>query len=162
MKQFEQLYLEHKQDIYNYLLSLTHNPALSEDLLSETFFQAICSVRSFKGNSSIKTWLFGIARNLWLQNLRKDKPNIEYSELLDSYVADGVFDSFITKQISARVAELLAMKDTRTQEITRMRICGVSYHEIAEKMGVSENSARVIDFRVKKWLRNVLEKEGLI
>ena len=162
MKQIEKLYFEYKQDIYNYLLSLTHDPTLSEDLLSETFVKAIFSVGNFKGNSSIKTWLFGIARHLWLQNLRKDKPMVEYSDLLDVYVTDSTFDSVITKQIADKVYELLKTKDERTQKIISMRINGISYYEISEKIGISENSARVIDFRIKKWLKSVLEREELI
>lgn len=162
MKQIEKLYLEYKRDIYNYLLSITHNPTLSEDLLSETFVKAIYSVGSFKGNSSIKTWLFSIARHLWLQNLRKDKPTVEYSDLLELYVADSTFDNFSTKQIADRVCELLRTKDEQVQKIVSMRIDGISYCEISEKTGVSENSARVIDFRTKKWLKSVLKKEELI
>lgn len=162
MKQIEKLYFEYKQDIYNYLLSLTHNPTLSEDLLSETFVKAILSVGNFKGNSSIKTWLFGIARHLWLQNLRKDRPTVEYSDLIDVYVTDRTTDSVITKQIADRVYELLKTKEERTQEIISMRINGFSYYEISEKIGISENSARVIDFRTKKWLKSVLEREELI
>ncbi|KUO66753.1 MAG: RNA polymerase subunit sigma-24 [Gracilibacter sp. BRH_c7a] len=162
MKQIEKLYFEYKQDIYNYLLSLTHDPTLSEDLLSETFVKAIFSVGNFKGNSSIKTWLFGIARHLWLQNLRKDKPMVEYSDLLDVYVTDSTFDSVITKQIADKVYELLKTKDERTQKIISMRINGISYYEISKKIGISENSARVIDFRTKKWLKSVLEWEELI
>jgi len=162
VKQIEKLYFEYKQDIYNYLLSLTHDPTLSEDLLSETFVKAIFSVGNFKGNSSIKTWLFGIARHLWLQNLRKDKPMVEYSDLLDVYVTDSTFDSVITKQIADKVYELLKTKDERTQKIISMRINGISYYEISKKIGISENSARVIDFRTKKWLKSVLEWEELI
>lgn len=162
MKQIEKLYFEYKQDIYNYLLSLTHDPTLSEDLLSETFIKAIFSLSNFKGDSSIKTWLFGIARHLWLQNLRKDRPTEEYNDLLDVYVTDRIIDSIITKQIVDRVYELLKTKDERTQKIINMRINGISYYEISEKTGISENSARVIDFRTKKWLKSVLEKEELI
>lgn len=162
MKQIEKLYFEYKQDIYNYLLSLTHDPTLSEDLLSETFIKAIFSVGNFKGNSSIRTWLFGIARHLWLQNLRKERPTVEYSDLLDVYVTDRTIDSVITKQIADRVYELLKTKDERTQKIISMRINGISYYEISEKIGISENSARVIDFRTKKWLKSVLEREELI
>lgn len=162
MKQIEKLYFEYKQDIYNYLLSLTHDPTLSEDLLSETFVKAILSVGNFKGNSSIKTWLFGIARHLWLQNLRKERPTVEYSDLLNVYVIDRTIDSIITKQIADRVYELLKTKEERTQKIISMRINGISYYEISEKIGISENSARVIDFRTKKWLKSVLEREELI
>ena len=162
MKQIEKLYFEYKQDINNYLLSLTHDPTISEDLLSETFVKAILSVGNFKGNSSIKTWLFGIARHLWLQNLRKERPTVEYSDLLNVYVIDRTIDSIITKQIADRVYELLKTKEERTQKIISMRINGISYYEISEKIGISENSARVIDFRTKKWLKSVLEREELI
>ena len=79
MKQIEKLYLEYKQDVYNYLLSITHDPTLSEDLLSETFLKAIYSIGNFKGISSVKTWLFSIARHLWLQSLRRNKHMVEYS-----------------------------------------------------------------------------------
>ncbi|MBK1810697.1 RNA polymerase sigma factor [Clostridium sp. YIM B02505] len=162
MKQIERLYLEYKQDIYNYLLSITHNHTLSEDLLSETFVKAIYSIGSFKGNSSIKTWLFSIARHLWLQNLRKDKATVEYSELLELYISDSTFDNFNTKQIAERVRELLKTKEEQVEKIVSMRIDGISYCEISEKIGVSENSARVIDFRTKKWLKSILQKEELI
>ncbi len=43
-----------------------------------------------------------------------------------------------------------------------MRINGFSYYEISKKLGITENSARVIDFRTKKWLKDILEKEDLI
>ena len=162
MKQIEKLYLEHKENIYNYLLSITHNPTLAEDLLSETFMKAIYSIGSFKGNSSIKTWLFSIARHLWLQSLRKDKSTVEYNDLLEVYVTDSALDSFITKQIADRVYELLKTKNEQTQKIVSMRIHGISYYEISEKIGISENSARVIDFRAKRWLKSILKKEELI
>lgn len=43
-----------------------------------------------------------------------------------------------------------------------MRVNGYSYHEISEKVCVNENSARVIDFRTKKWIKEILDKEGYI
>lgn len=120
MKQIEKLYSEYKQDIYNYLLSITHDPTLSEDLLSETFVKAICSIGSFKERSSIKTWLLSIARHLWLQSLRKNKHIVEYSDLLGLYVMDSTLDTFISKQIAARVSELLKTKDEKTQRIVNI------------------------------------------
>lgn len=162
MRQIEKLYLEHRQDIYNYLLSITRNPALSEDLLSETFVKAIYSISNFKGNSSIKTWLFSIARHLWLQYLRKNKTTVEYNDLLEIYVTDSIINNIMAKQISDRVSELLKTKDVQTQKIIGMRVSGISYYEISERISISENSARVIDFRVKKWLKSILKKEELI
>ena len=70
MESFEELYLEHRQAVYAYLLRLTRDTDRAEDLLSETFLQAIRSAPSFRGESSVRTWLCGIARNLWLKNCR--------------------------------------------------------------------------------------------
>ncbi|HSN65560.1 MAG TPA: RNA polymerase sigma factor [Fusibacter sp.] len=159
MKQIEKLYELYKQDIYFYLLSLTHNPTLSEDLLSETFVQAITSLSSFKGQSSVKTWLFSIARNMWLRHLRKEKPTVEYNDLLEIYVSDSLEKTVITNETANRIIKLLSEKDERTQKIVGLRVEGYSYSDIAIELVLSEGSARIIDFRTKKWIKAILEKE---
>lgn len=161
MKQIENLYVLYNQDIYLYLFSLTHNHTLSEDLLSETFVNAISAITGFKGQSSVKTWLFSIARNRWLQHLRKEKITIEYHDLLQIYVSDGLEKGLIVSETANRVKSLLSQKDIRTQKIVNMRIEGYSFNDIALAVNVSEGSARVIDFRTKKWIKMILEKEGL-
>lgn len=162
MRQIEELYILYKEDIYRYLLSLTHNPNLSEDLLSETFVTAISSLGSFKGQSSVKTWLISIARNLWLQRIRKEKHTVEYNDLLELYVADSIAETMMKKETVKRIKKLIIEKDERTQKIVNMRVEGYSFAEIAQQVNISESSARVIDFRTKKWIKAILEKEGLI
>ncbi|MFI3200550.1 MAG: RNA polymerase sigma factor [Eubacteriales bacterium] len=61
------LYEKYKLDVYKYLYSLTRDKLLAEDLTSETFLAVLKSLHTFKGNSSVKTWIFGIARNKWLE-----------------------------------------------------------------------------------------------
>lgn len=141
---------------------LTHNPNLSEDLLSETFVNAISSMGSFKGQSTVKTWLFSIARNLWFQKMRKEKYTVEYSDLLELYVSDGILEKLITEETVKKIENLLLEKDERTQKIINMRVEGYSFAEIAHEVNISESSARVIDFRTKKWIKAILEKEGLV
>ena len=161
MFEIEEIYMNYKDDIFYYLMSLTHDYALSEDLLSETFTSAIKGITNFKGNSSIRTWLFAMARNLWLLHLRNTKKNIEYNDMIGIYVTETLEDNFFTKEAAERIQELINLKDKRTQDVVRMRIDGIPYIDIAFKLGISESSARVIDFRCKKWLKNLLEKEGL-
>lgn len=86
----EELYHRYRDDVFRYLCSLTHDPVLAEDLLSETFLCAIQKAGSFRGEGSERTWLFGIARNLWLQALRRHRPTVELSDLLGLYVEDTV------------------------------------------------------------------------
>ena len=162
MFKIEELYMQYKKDIFIYLLSLTHNHTLSEDLLSETFIKAIKSLPNFKENSSVKTWLFGIARNTWLQHLRDHKITVEYDELLGLYVNESMDEYIISKQKVNRIKDLLGTKDERTRTIICMRVDGLPYSEISRKLNISESSARVIDYRTKQWLKTILEEEGFM
>ncbi|RJE83327.1 RNA polymerase sigma factor [Paenibacillus sp. 1011MAR3C5] len=159
MKQIERLYREYKQDVYHYVLSLTNNPSLADDLLSETFISAIKSIHRFKGQSSLKTWLCSIARHKWLDHLKRQKASVEYNDLLQLYVATSIEGHMITAELAEYVLVLLQEKDERTRAVIGMRVEGYSYAEIAERQGISESSARVIDFRTKKWLKERLAKE---
>ena len=162
MSKIEQLYKTYQEDVYGYLVSLTKDPSLSEDLLSETFLRAMQSLAKFRGESSIKTWLFGIARHVWLQELAKRRPTVEYQDLLEVYMGDGVMDTIVNRQAVVRIHQLLEEKDERTRQIVYSRVMGMSYQEIGQKLGISENSARVINFRTRRWMKEQLEKEGLL
>lgn len=162
MFHIKQLYMQYKQDIYRYLLSLTQDHSLSEDLLSETFVKAMISLPTYKGDSSIKTWLFGIARNTWLQHLRSNKHTVEYYDLVKRYVTENMEDRVITKQTIRRIEELLSAKDEQNRQVIKMRIDGAAYALIAEKLHISQSSARVLAYRTKQWLKAVLEEEGFL
>ncbi len=57
------------------------------------------------------------------------------------------------------ILSLLEKESERTKDIVLMRIDGYSFYEISTKHSISESSARVIDFRAKKKIREFLEKE---
>ena len=69
----DQMYRKHSQMIYAFLLSKCGDGVLAEELTQETFYQAVKSLNSFKGQSSASTWLCGIANNVWLVHLRKQR-----------------------------------------------------------------------------------------
>ncbi|MFW5649256.1 MAG: RNA polymerase sigma factor [Candidatus Alkaliphilus sp. MAG34] len=157
------IYEKYRQDVFVYLVSLTHNPTLSEDLVSETFLAAIKSLPNFKGNSDIKTWLFSIARNKWYEHLRKKNDTISFDGLAEIYLQgrENIEKSFINKTIANEIITFLNEQEKRTKNIVLMRIEGYSFYEIAIKYNISESSARVIDFRTKKKIRRMLERKGL-
>ena len=94
--------------------------------------------------------------------MRKEKHTVEYNDLLELYVSDSIVERLITKETVKRIKNLVLEKDERTQKIVNMRVEGYSFGEIAHEVNISESSARVIDFRTKKWIKTTLEKEGLI
>lgn len=162
MPELKLLYELYKNDIYYYLLSLTHDKSLSEDLLSDTFLSALLSLPNFKGDSDIKTWLFSIARHKWYEHLRKKKKTLSFEELADFYFSDicPLEETAFKNQAAERIKELLKDAPLRSQNIIKMRIEGYSYYEIGKSLGISESSARVIDFRLKKKIKETLLKEG--
>ncbi len=77
------LYDRHARAIFTFLCRLTSDEAVAEDLLQETFLAAWHSARTFRGRSSVRTWLFGIAHNRaghWLR-WRRPEPLDEDAEI---------------------------------------------------------------------------------
>ena len=75
---------------------------------------------------------------------------------------DTIQQRFSDRQVLQRIEELLLDRDERTRKIVTLRTKGYSYAEIADQMGISENSARVLLFRIRSWLKERLEKEGYL
>lgn len=163
MLTIKNIYEKYKEDVFRYLVSLTHNPSLSEDLVSETFISAIKSLPKFRGDSDIKTWLFSIARYKWYEYLRKKKEEVSFDDLAKNYLREktDLESSVIEGEIADMIIYLIEKESPRTKDIILMRIKGYSFYEIAEKHNISESSARVIDFRGKKKIRERLGKEGI-
>lgn len=158
----KRFYQQYKDDVFRYLVHLTGNTALAEDLVSETFLGAITALPRFQGNSDVKTWLFSIARHKWYEHLRKKRENVSLDELTHHYLtADAPEELALQRTLYEATIRLLAQEPERTQSIVHMRIEGYSYLEIAQRHGISESSARVIDFRAKRKIRTLLEQEGL-
>ena len=138
----------YKQDVYGYLLSLTRDPSLAEDLLSETFLKAIQSLPKFRGDSTSKTWLLGIARNVYGSRSCAAAVRRWSTATFGGVCRGGMIDHFLTREAVARVGNC---SGKRKSEPDGWWPCGwtAPYQEIARELGITENSARVIDFRTK-------------
>lgn len=160
-KLIEELFARYYQDVYRYLYSLCHDASLSEDLASEVFLEVVKSIAAFRGESDIKTWIFSIARHRWFAYLRKKNREVPTEELPD-YIVGGSSPEkqYQDKEMAERICGILDREPERTRKIVLMRVEGYSFCEIGKQIGISENSARVIDFRAKAKIRDVLRKEG--
>lgn len=161
-KLLEQLFSLYYRDVWRYLYSLSHDAALSEELASEVFLEAVGSVAAFRAESDVKTWLFSIARHRWYAWLRKKGRTPAMEELSDLIAAPGKApeEELIRREMTARILELLENEPQRTRDIVLMRAEGYSFREIAKKWGMTENSARVTDFRARTKIRRLLTEEG--
>lgn len=168
----EKLFRTYYKDIYRYLYSLTHDASLSEDLASDVFLEVVKSIATFRGAADMKTWMFSIARHKWIDYLRKKNRRVEI-EVLSELVGEeqdtgngqknsgGPEEQYLEKELLERIHTLLDEEPERTRNIVNLRLEGYSFYEIAPKENISESSARVIYFRAKEKLRQILVKEGL-
>ena len=158
MLSMEDVYREHSHMVYQYLLSLSHDADLAEELTQETFYQAIRRIDYFNAESKVSTWLCGIAKNLFYAYLRKHPP----TEILDE-------NSTLCKSAESEVMSSLDKMDLLKQihllkepgrEVIDLRLeRNQSYAEIGEIMGKSENWARVTFYRAKEQLRKELQND---
>ena len=158
----DRLFAAYYRDVYTYLYSLTRDASLSEDLAMDVFLEVVRSLSAFRGESDVKTWLFSIARHRWFHWLRAQKRSVR-TEMLTEFLPDAApspEEASIGAALEARIKELLSAEPERTQRIVNLRLEGRSFYEIGQKTGVSETSARVIDFRAKARIRKLLEQEG--
>src|ERR1051326_7443272 len=107
MVEIEDVFRAHQQQVFAYFLRLVGNRADAEELTQETFVRACAAALRFRGDSSVKTWIFGIARRVLLEASRgglfdrpaqvEDRPAVEHDpdERLDlerAFGALGVSD----------------------------------------------------------------------
>ena len=67
----DEVYQKYAKIVYKYLLSMTHNDDIAEEITQETFYQAIKSIDRFDKSCSICTWLCAIAKNQFFTYQRK-------------------------------------------------------------------------------------------
>ena len=71
MYDIEDICNKYYKNVYKYLMSLSHDPNIAEELTQETFCKAIKEINKFKGNCEIITWLCIIAKHLYYQYSKK-------------------------------------------------------------------------------------------
>lgn len=148
---FDALYREHASDVYAYAHSLLRDRAAAEDVTMAAFERAYKRREKFdRGRGSARAWLFTIARNAALDELRRRKR----SAALPSDPADDAPPEERDPLQRAAVRAALAALDPRDRELVLLKfLAGLSNAEIAEVIGTSESNAGTRLHRVVTKLR---------
>ena len=83
VRNWEELFERYSPAVFGYLYGMSGDRHLAEDLTSETFYRAMRALDGFRGDSSLKTWLIRIARNLYLNRKRRDDRSQSLDDLED-------------------------------------------------------------------------------
>lgn len=158
-----ELIREYKSGLTMYLNSYVHDLNLADELCCETFVRLADKKPRFRENSSFKTFLYAIGRNIALQYLRRNKKHIaepldEAAEIPDK--AD-LEKEFLLKERNRQLYKAIGdLKPEYAQGLWLMYFEELSVKEIAAVMKKSLSAVKVLLYRARQALKEELEKEG--
>ena len=157
----ENLYKEYFKIVYKYLICLTKNKEIAEDLSQETFCKAIKKIDTFRGECKISVWLCEIAKNLWINESKKSSKILlldDKKDIMD--VAYNIEEEIFFNEEKIELYKRINKLDEYTKEIIYLKLLGnLSFREIGQIMGKSEVWARVNFYRGKQKIKEEKRNE---
>ncbi|MDE6558712.1 MAG: sigma-70 family RNA polymerase sigma factor [Muribaculaceae bacterium] len=149
---FDALLKRHQDRVFNYILRIIKNEDLANDIFQETFVKAILTIKQgrYTENGRFGAWISRIAHNLIIDYYRQEKSeNLRSSDVEDINILNRkelceatIEDILINEQILSDVKDLIEELPALQREVLNMRYYeNLSFKEIAEKTGVSINTA---------------------
>lgn len=156
MEDMREVYRQHAQTVYKFLLAKTRDEHLAEELTQETFYQAVKSVDRFDGTCKVSVWLCQIAKHLWYQSLRKQKRETPLSpEDMPEAPGPSAEERLLEQEGRMDLLRLVHGLPEPAREVVYLRAFGgLSFREIGDVCGKTETWARVTFYRSKEKLRN--------
>ena len=160
MLTFNKLYESYAQDVFRFSLWLSGSRNMADDITSETFIRAWTHFQPIR-TETLKAYLFTIARNYYLGQMRKEKRIVELDDQLPDPVALPEIKVELLDEIKQVQIFLRSLPECdRTVFILRVQH-SIPYAEIARIMEISESAAKVKIHRTRKKLTQIrISSEG--
>ena len=159
---FGELVKEHQTYLYRFVLRNIGNPSDAEDIAQQAFIEAYKAMATFRGESKLSTWLYGIAMNLVRNYLNRAPHRVRQYESDD--VLEGLPDtadgpealaerSQMIERLSAQISEL----SSELQQILMLvAVDGLSYDEAAVMLEIPVGTVRSRLFRAREQIKERL------
>ena len=149
---FDELLARNQQQLFDFILALTRDKDKADDLLQETFIRAIVKMKDgqYFNQGKFLYWLMRIARNLLIDDVRKQKKgqavNISDDELLTVIDCGHPYksreDMLVAEELSGHMRQLMDLLPDEQREVVLMRYYqGLQFKDIAEITNVSINTS---------------------
>ncbi len=149
MDSMEQIYSEYYDTVFQYLLSLCKDASWAEELTQESFFKAMNSIDTFRGECKLSVWLCQIAKNTLYTEMKRKKRQADIS-LEDIPSKDDMESALFKKDSAFHLHRLLHCLEQPYKEVFWMRTFGeLSFKEIGLLWDKSESWARVTYHRAR-------------
>lgn len=153
MTEFEKLFNENRGFIFKYLMKMTHDSSLSEELTQETFFRAYMNYASLRNKEKVSVWLCQIAKNTYFARYNEQKKQASLDVLETAGIDESIEDVFVQKELSQKALRCLHELEEPYKEVFMLSVFGgFSLKDISSIFGKSESFARVTFYRAKQKL----------
>ena len=158
---FNDIYKEHAEMIYRFLLRLCNDEHLAEDLMQDTFLKAIEKIDTFDMRCKLSSWLCQIAKNTYFDYLRKKKnqTDVELCEESIQNVEMSTEDRLMSAEATGEIHRMIHKLEDAYKEVFLLRFyANLSFKEIGNVFGKSEVWGRVTYLRGKEMLLQMLKE----
>ena len=170
MKAFEELYQRHNRRVYSLCLRMTGNVVEAEDLAQHVFLQVYKSAHRYEVSAKFSTWIFTIARNLCLNEIRRrtrhpadsldatstedDQPLIQVEDRKNFSAPDAV----LHRELESKIEEAIgALPEKQRIALLMCREDELSYEDMAKVLGCSLSATKSLIHRARETLKEVLK-----
>lgn len=156
--QLEDLYQTYSDDVYRFLYSMCRNAETAEDLLQTTFLRVANGLAAFRGDCTVKTWIFTIARREYFRWQKKNPPTIPLDETFPA--GENTQQNYDRREKAEAILGYLDSLGEPRRTLMRLRLTGgLSFKEIGAVLGKTEVWARVTFLRTKQKLLEDMKEE---
>ena len=158
MTEFEKLFNENQGFIFKYLMKMTQNASLAEELTQETFFRAYMNFSSLRDKEKASVWLCQIAKNTYYAWFNQQKQTDSLDGLDELGDGKCIEEAFAQKELSQKALQCLHDLEEPYKEVFMLYVLGgFSLKDISALFGKSESWARVTFYRAKQKLSERIE-----
>lgn len=158
---FEKIYCKYYKSIYRYLVAITREVNIAEEITQETFFKALKNIDKYNPNKKMLTWLCEIAKNTYFSEYKKNKKFQKLSESEMEFEIDNeqnIVEKIIDNEDNSEILKILHKLEEPYKEVFSLRVYGeLSFKQIGEIFDKSENWARVTYYRSKLKIKESLK-----
>lgn len=160
MKAFEEVVARHYQEILNYVAWQVGNLEDAKDLTQTIFTKAFRAWGSFRGDASVRTWLFTIARNAVRDFFRRKNPTTSLELHMESHGEPAAVHQELPARTVRLRRALQALPEEFREVIMMFYFEGLSVAEIAQALDVPVGTVKSRLNRARRKLRDlILEME---
>lgn len=153
----EELVRQTHDFLFNSVFQLCHDRMVAEDVVVETYLLAFKNIKSFKGESTLRTWLYRIAKNELMAYFNKNKRYVVKDMSHEQAKKEADLEDY-EKALLLDAMEGLDIEDREV--ITLVDIDGLSYEDTSTMLGIPLGTVKSRIVRARDKLRTILKEKG--